>query len=341
MGLPSRRERSGLVLADPIACVLVLALAIAAIVLMADRARLLARIGEDLSHLRTIHGSTVSYAADFEDRAWQLSWRAWQVHWSPDDPAAIGFVPVATDAQSALQQLTYIIRTRGERPEAPNFAGVNLWPYLSYSHLALQDYLGDALPTRLFVSAADRRRAWADDPRGYDAGLYSPNLGVGGYNIRHPYGASFRMGTCFFDNAPVGSRVSPMSTSSVILPTTPSGTISGRPLSDIAHPSQKAFLHDLVARHFGPQQVYHAFPEARLPVLMADGSARVRSFAEANPGADPNNPAGPAPSLTYTPLPIEPPATGPNAGPARPGPQWTRMGLLGRDFGGPEVYPPP
>jgi hypothetical protein len=174
-----------------IVCVGLLALA----QLAADHSRRLGRVGEDLSHLRQIAASTSSYGGDFEDRTWQFSWKAGQVYWSPTDPSAAGFTVQSTDMRAALQQMTFLIRTRGGRSaiEAPNLAQVALWPYMANGHLVLIDYLDLPMPHRVFVSATDPRLPWANDPRGYDMGLYLPNLGVGGYNYRHPYGSSYRM----------------------------------------------------------------------------------------------------------------------------------------------------
>jgi hypothetical protein len=218
---------------------------------------------------------------------------------------------------------------------------VNLafFPYHRFGHITLLQYLGLQPPTRMFVSPADERWRWANDPRGYDEGLYSPNLGTGGHNVVHPYGASYDQGTAFYDQAVLGQRVSMTASTATI--SVPSGhrSLHAHALSSVTHPSQKVFIHDRFARHFGPRQAYHMYPEARGPVLMCDGSACIKAFQEANPGANPNTPAAPAPTLTYQPSAIDPPASGPNVGPVLPGPLWTRMGIQGRDFGGPEVFP--
>jgi hypothetical protein len=106
-------------------------------------------------------------------------------------------------------------------------------------------------------------------------------------------------------------------------------------LTSVRHPSQKALVHDIVARHFG-KPVWHMTLESRTPVLMVDGSAAVRAFAEANRGANPNNPTALAPVIGYQPSPIEP---GPSGILVPMGTLWTRMDIRGRDFGGLDVYP--
>jgi type II secretory pathway pseudopilin PulG len=343
--LPSRASTStrGMTIAETLAAAIVLLIATVVLVPSAEHSRRLSQVGEDLSHLRTIAANTSAYAADFQDKIWQLSWRANQTYWSPGDPSAIDFTPQSTDSGAARQQMTYIIRRRGNRTatEVPNMAATLLFPYTTYSHLALLDFMDVDAPSRVLVSSGDHRWKWANDPRGYDQGLYTPNLGIGGLNARHPYGSSWRLGTCFYDTSPVGWRVAPGSNTGTVILSPNLTTIDGKPLSGVTHPSQKVLLHDLISRHFGPRQAYHMYPEARVPTVMVDSSASIRSYAEANAGANPNQPGAAAPQLTYTPSTIEPPATGANVGPVYPGPLWTRMGLQGRDFGGPEVYPTP
>ena len=75
---------------------------------------------------------------------------------------------------------------------------------------------------------------------------------------------------------------------------------------------------------------------SKLPPLMCDGAASVRALSEAKCGADPDYPASAPPQLPYAPNVIEPsnPSFSYYAGVL-----WTRMGLAGRDFGGPDVFP--
>jgi hypothetical protein len=235
--------------------------------------------------------------------------------------------------------MAYIIRRNGAGQTFPTLASLNLFPYLANSHLVLAEYLGLHLPARLFVSAEDRNRGrWVEDPAGYDAGRYVPNLGVGGDNRRHPYGATFRIGACFIDGNPPGLRVAPTSSSTGTVLIPGGSHFFGQPLTSILYPSQKVIAFDQFARHFGPRVMFSTFSEARQPLLSADGSASIRSAADANPGADPNNTASNPPEvfMQYVPTAIDPPPIpGLSIAPGRF--MWTRRGLLGRDFGGPVV----
>jgi hypothetical protein len=342
----SSHPKRGFILIDAASALTTVLAVLCVLTVLAAEGRRLGMLGEDISHLRTIYTHTSAYAADYEDKVWQLSWRANQTNWDPSDPNAVGFSVQAGDAAAALQQTTYLIRRLGDRTpsEMPNLASLSLLPYFIYGNLSLLDYTGDAAPSRLFVSAADARRRWADDPRGYDQGLYTPHLGTGGQNARHPYAATFRMGSAFFDNSSIPNRLAPAASTATYVHVAASLVAYGRPLTDVHHPSQKLFLNDMVTRHFGPRMPYYMMPESRLTALMCDGTASVRAFwKDANLGANPNSPwsTNPPQTMIYSPSAIEPPATPPNTGSVYPGPLWTRMDLQGRDFGGREVYPPP
>jgi hypothetical protein len=321
-------RRRGFALPELLALVIVIAIALAVALLASDPSRRLARVGEDLSHLRQIAAGTASYGNDFEDQIWGLSWH--RLMPPPNTPYPdLNFFN--SDFDAATKQMIYLIRVRGGRTPGETPVISNLFPYASYSHVVLIDYLDHPMPSRMLVSSADERWKWANDPRGYDMGLYTPNLGTGFTGYRHPYSSSFRIGLGFHDVSPQGGRAYPTSTNSLLIPG--GALIRQKQLATVAHPGQKVLMHDVVARHFG-RPVWHMDAQARVPVLMVDGSAAVRSFAEANLGANPNTNS--ASLLSYQPSPIEPPA-GPGATSYHHGPLWTKRQLLGRDFGGSDV----
>jgi hypothetical protein len=314
----------------------VIALALAITSIGADHSRRLARCGEDLSHFRQIFGATASYAADFSDRMWHFSWSEGATGSSYPDLAT-----ASDQYQAASFQMVDIIRRRTGRTTFPPLPGNPLMSIVC-SHVVLQDYLGAAMPGRMFVAAGDPRLSWANDPLGYDAGLYVPNFGTSvtpNQVWRHPYGGSFRPSYSFIDVSPLGSRIFPYFTTELVyyLPGTNGTRFGGRSFSEVSYPSRKVLLQDQISRYFGRPQWY-SDPTSRMPVLMSDGAAAVRAWSEANPGANPNSPAAGTPTQQYAPSVIDPPAASP--------PQvypvstlWTRMMLQGRDFGGPPVYP--
>src|SRR5262249_39341747 len=147
-----------------------------------------------------------------------FSWKA--KSWngiSTADPDATGMnsAGVTVDNQAACNQMVYIIRKRGDRPTFPIIPGTGggLFPFVTYSHLVLQDYLSQNLPDPMVVNPEDTNRSkWGKDPLGYDQGLYQPDLGhstAPSIDWRHPYGASFRVVPSAVDGNPIGTRCGP------------------------------------------------------------------------------------------------------------------------------------
>ncbi len=86
--------------------------------------------------------------------------------------------------------------------------------------------------------------------------------------------------------------------------------------------------------------MHHAYKEARLPILFADGSVRVKATGDSNEGWDPREPGSPLPTTyryrgDWEALPLSGNEEDIVIGHYR----WTRAGLAGRDFGGPEIWP--
>lgn len=298
-----------------------------------ERSRRLARLGDDEAHLRQLASAIHTYAAEFNDGFPTFSWRQGPAPIPPGDPNGTGLFQATGNVHAAMNQMVYLMRTVAGRPEMP--ASANFIPHVSYSYLVLAQHAHLKLPTRSVVSSANHHRnLWANDPHGYDQGLYSPSLGTGLPGLRHPYTSDFRVPAAFWNGSPDGNLVMPSSHTNIYV--IPSAAMLGpQPLSSVAFPSSKVMLSDYIARHFGPRLPYATAAEARLPQLMADGSVAVKSAGDANPGCNPNN--GDPIAIPFSPSAIDPPATGANAG-LMPGRFfWTRRGLSGRDYNGPEV----
>lgn len=322
-----------------LAAVLVVSLLLAAALLISTSdSRRLARLGQDLTHLRAIGSSTAAYSADSADLFPTFSWRAGQVYQTqyPDLSNA------PTDTQAAANQMVYILRTRAGRPDMPSIQA--FIPHISYSHLVLADYAAQKFPWTAAISSADtHRQKWASDPACFDQGCFLPNQPdplSSPLNKRWPYSASFSPTLAFFDQSEPQNRIQNQGSYSLYL--VPSGTfLRGVQMTQVRYPSHKVMVHDSNARHFGPRQPYATHDEARLPLLMADGSVPVRAAAESNNGWVPQSPSSPSSlQFTYDPLarPWEPqPITSPGGDFVRGRFRYTRQAILGRDFGGPEI----
>jgi prepilin-type N-terminal cleavage/methylation domain-containing protein len=337
-------RRNGFTLIELLVVIAIIALLISILLPALGQARKTARLAKGTANLKQMNVATHSYTADFQDRIWGFTWKGGPGTRLPidtTDPAATGMTSPATDDnQAARYQMAYIIRKGGDRDpgDFPTLGALNLFPHLTYSHLVLQDYLSQKLPDPMVLNPEDGDRIkWGADPRGYDAGLYQPNLGVGGDNKRHPYGASYRIVPASIDANPFGSRLEPGPTTGTVL-IYGNSKYGNRKLANVASPSNKVHMYDTFGRHFGQfnQYQYVGYEQCRQPYAFFDSSVRVKINRDGNEGCNPNSATGALVSMTYSPAPIEPPAiTGaPNA---KGYVVWTKGGLQGNDFGGNEV----
>lgn len=327
------KSRRAYALVDLVMLLVIVTAAAALLVLTTSRTRKLSSLGESLGNLRQFTTGMTSYAADNADAVYSYTWRA-GVAYPSQYPDLRG--PHSDDLTAAASQAVDILRRRADRPDLPRPSG--WFPHPLYSHLVLADYLGVALPMRFAISPEDSQRlAWANDPAGFQQGRYQPQ--PSGSEMRWPYSSSYEMGAAFYSE---NWAVNP---NSYITNSTSHSTwlITGSPFvirrtAQVAFPSQKAFMWDSVQRHFGSRQVYFMYPEARIPIVFADGSARVRASQTANLGFDPSRYSAAFPlTLQYQPQAWEPqvPAGAGSSVTARY--RFTRAGLLGRDFDGDEV----
>jgi prepilin-type N-terminal cleavage/methylation domain-containing protein len=338
--MKSRNPRA-FTLIELLVVIAIIALLIGILLPALGEARRSARLAKGMANLRSLVTASVSYGSEFKDTAFSFSWKGNKPPpIDTSDPSASGLTNATTDNQAACNQMVWLIRSRGDRPDMPIIPGGpgGLFPYLTYSHLVLQDYLSQKLPDKSVINPEDKyREQWSGDPLGYDAGLYSPNLGVGGANKRHPYGASYRLIPASYDKNIAGQRVGP-GTDSAHVTLSMTGQFGNRKLSEVANPSQKVYLFDTFGRHFGKFNYtqWQGLRSSRQPLACFDSSVVTRPNSECNEGANPNAPLATAPDITYVPAEIEPPGPGtPVLG--KPYFFFTRGGLQGVDFKGSEV----
>ncbi|MFG0283251.1 MAG: hypothetical protein ACF8R7_02420 [Phycisphaerales bacterium JB039] len=322
--------RTGFACRDLLGSLAVALVALALLASAAQRMRQQSISASSLSQLRWIAGITSSYAADNADRYWNFSWTAGAT------PSAYPDLQTAsTDLIAAANQAIDILRRRG-RPDMPR--PIAWIPHVLYSHLPLIDYLDRDIPDFNFVSPADANRlAWARDPAGFDAGAFLPlQPAPSATEKRWPYSASFEQPPAFYDQSDIGSRIMPGATQAQY--SIPSTAVLGAwRISDVAYPGRKAHIFDAAQRDLGASDRFFADEGADVPIAFADGSAGVRASRDANGGWKPNRPTDPTPSrFAYEPAAWDPQGT--TAGEILLGHyRWTRGGIFGRDFGGPEI----
>jgi type II secretory pathway pseudopilin PulG len=331
-----RHARTAYALLELVIAIGVLLVIAAILAVAADGTRRRGRLAGSIENLRQYATAYHAYTHDSMDRIATFSWRA---------GVNYGFGGVAAnDQQAAANQAVDIIRRLGNRPE---LGTINSWiPHLLYNHLVLADYMGDELPMRWAVSPGDLPRlAWQRDPRRFtelSVNSRPASPGSGSAAARWPYSSSYEIPPAFFtpDQAEGAVQTVTQANTHNTYFVPGNAPFGRRTMSEIAFPSQKAMTYEGVQRFFGPRQAFFAYEEARIPVLMADGSAGIRTTDFCNRGFQPNTPSSPSPTaFTYQPdLGFEPATlSGQQSDVVTGHMRWTRRGLGGRDFGGPEA----
>lgn len=326
--------RRGFALGDAVSLIVVLVVMASVLVAASHGARREARLAGEFAKLRRIAAYTESYAADFQDHFWGLSWQAGE---SPSKYQDLKFAN--TDKDAAGNQVIDLLRRYGRKDmlKLPGW-----FPYVLYSHLPLADWMGGGIPLFDFVSESDRHRwNWANDPKAFDAGAFLPYQPQPmPINQRWPYSSSFELNFGAWEQSPAGSRVYQQGTSTYMYFVPNSSNLGATLRSPLRYPSQKSLIHASNDFHSRRKGLAAFLPEARVPLAANDGSVSMRTIADCNPGWQPNNPESPNPTLM-----ILDPAARPWEPPTVTGfpvivdgmLRYTRGYLEGRDFGGPEV----
>lgn len=284
---PGSGCRRGLVLGEVLVLMAMLAiLGMLALVVLGDGRRA-ARLGQCQANLRFFAMMTPTYAADNGDRMWGYSWAINQ----PENPFG-----VASSTQQAHSDQAVWIMHRIGGGFGPGLTRIVSWvPHVLYSSLPLLDYSGAKLPDIQQACPGDVNRfKWNRDPAGFVSGTYVPNPFAStiphAEERRWAFSSSYQIGPAWWDQSPVGQRISNGGAFNTWL--IPSGATFGQPrLADVAHPSQKAITFEDFSYHYGQgRQAYSGYPEARISMLMADGNVVVRSTSDANRAWNPNSP---------------------------------------------------
>lgn len=311
---PSPRAARAITLLETVVLIAVASLLLAMLAAAAAESRRHASLTQSFSNLQQFAAGTTTYAADWQDRVWSFT----------------------DTAESPTQGVAIINSQLDGRPEVGPVSNI-YWPY--YSHLVLLDHLGARLFAPWIVSPEDDvLQAAQQDPDGWPFDTERPPGSSGLF----PYRSSYELGAAF--TAPDARQGTVSTTDQHGLPHnrwyTPDGPYGNRFLHEVAFPSQKAMVYERQQRFFGPRHMFFMYPEARVPILFADGAASTRRTAESNWGFRPNSPIFSAPTLvSYQPNELwEAPALNGQAAETILGHyRWTHGGLKGRDFGAPEI----
>lgn len=312
------------------------ALAIAAALVLATTAgaRKRAQLAAAQSQLRWIAGVTSSYAADFEDGMWGLSWKAGVVY-----PFGGGTAIESTDLRANAMQAIDLLHRRAGRPDMQ--IPSSWYTAAMYSHLPLLDYLDRDAPDLSFVSPGDKHRLnWTKDPQNlHDEGFWLPYQEEPTVDAkRWPYSSSFQTPPAIVSAPVQGSDAVSQGSEHRHYNTPGAATFQGCSLASVVYPAQKVLVHESSSWYTGGEFRYYADPRASVNVLAVDGSARLLPTAGTNHGWRPGYPTSSGHTLfNYHARVWEGPPL--PAGESRMIGRYrfTRGGLAGRDFGGPEV----
>ncbi|MDX2148161.1 MAG: prepilin-type N-terminal cleavage/methylation domain-containing protein [Planctomycetota bacterium] len=330
-------HRRGFTLAELLVGLLVVSVLAALAGVWTSRTRSMGSLGVTMANLRQFGAWNLSYAADHNDVFGTFSWKA-NVEQSTQYPDLRG--PFANGQDAAGAQAIDIIRRLAGESVSSTPRPSNWIPHILYQHLVLLDHAGERLPSFSAISPEDANRLdWANDPAGFRRGVFGPRQpSPDGVNWRWIFSSSYETSLSFCQSGDA-TGVSQSSTHNTY--TFQSGTVDfiQRRLSEVAFASRKAHMWDTYQRHLGARVAYFASDEARVPVLFVDGHVAVRATTDANRGWNPTTPTSPAvTSFVYQPASWEPPVPPPGGSATYAGRyRWTRRGINGRDFDGPEV----
>lgn len=348
-----RNKRVGFTLIELLVVIAIIALLIGILLPALGEARKAGRQTIDQANVQQLGRATHSYAADYLNRQFSFTTtaRSYQLLSYPD---LQGLANTTNPIQAAAAQAVDIIRRRTGRDT--DFDGTdyipNWIPHVLYSHLILQDYLAQQLPSKLVVSPADRNRLlWQQDPKGFE-NPSNPLPAPAGRENRWPYSSSYETVSFSYSNDRCDGTIGGVTqgpthrTYQTVNPENFSATIGRRSLADVQFPDKKVELFDSVSRYYGKQQFYYLYPDAVTLNLFYDGHVAFKKTGlpynkggkrfDANDGVNPQTPFSQFPMIVnYTPEASWEPVRGADTTYSAPGFQrWTRGGLKGIDFDG-------
>ncbi len=333
---PGRSGQSGWVsrgftIVEAVVVCVVVVLVCAMALSSGQHARKQAGLTGSLANLKKIGEVTGNYAADFQDHLWSFTWN------EDYQPSQYADLQNGDNLQATSHQAVDIVRRRFSEDTLRFSARMGQY---DLSTLVLADYLDESVPMEWVVSPGDELRlAWQADPDN------PPDLNEQGGEawaaMFAGFGSSYKLMPAFFapdERTPEGNTISQYRGSHKLTIIPARMAYGGRRVTEVSSPSAKVHMAESASFFSGPRVTYYLLPQARVPVLMADGAASARTSGDANDSFVPNNPDSPSTSTTdYHPNPVYDPPTiggGDRDFSVETHYKWTRRGLRGIDFSG-------
>ncbi len=346
---PGLSARNAFTLIELLVVIAIVAILIAITLPALFHARKAGRLTQCQSNFRSFGTGIASYATDNADRLLSFTWQ-------PDEgpyPTPYADLQASTrnPGTAISRQATHLIRATSGFENWPG--NTNWFPAINYVNLVLEAYLGTRLDQsfvcpehRLLLYGkhelrqSDHESRWENLPEGpmnianWGMGSsYSPTVGM--YTNDHAldrlvYGLS----NDWYSNWIWGPRSASFK------------CIGRRRLHEVSFTSNKIAMWEHADRHVGKSGLFFLYETSRQPYLFFDGSVRMYTTRDINPGSDPRFPergglvqfvtAGPALNedarFEANFLPGDMNVAFPSRGVT------TRMGLKGIDVGGDEVF---
>lgn len=326
------RRTRGFTLIELLVVIAIIALLIGILLPALGEARRVARLAICMGRLQQLSTGYQSYGADFKERLASFTWEPKKNYseW-PDLNNA------ASWTQAAGNQLVDILRRRADRTDL--MPDPSRLPHRHYSHVVVNDYLSTILPEKIMACPEDKTLLrWQAEPKNLmDPVPLDFNTNFGKY---WAYSSSYQIVPAAW-SPDQGDTVSQYPQDHNLFWVSGINAKWGkRKWSDIFYPGNKVAVFEFISRH-NKKPLYHAYPNAIVPLLMWDGSVGARRTSDANRGFVPTTPTqATATQYVYAPLLLgfEPPtASGATTDPVIGYYRWTRGGLKGVDFGGKEI----
>ncbi|HED54133.1 MAG TPA: prepilin-type N-terminal cleavage/methylation domain-containing protein [Phycisphaerales bacterium] len=364
--MTKHRKRTGFTLIELLVVIAIIALLISILLPSLGTARKQGQMMISLSNLRQHGVAMEGYGSENDSRAYAFSWKPGKLPQTTNTDLALeckNLNPNADTRAAVLQQLDIVSRRYKHQKLTPQVstAPVNHIPHVLYTHLVLNDYIGEQLPSEMVISPGDKARnywqknmdEYLDDPQ---ASPFPPPSNATNFRDlwRWAFSSSYTTISAHYSpdygssaaNSPWPLTVERGNNQNTYRVPNRPNVMGRRRLDEVAQPGNKVILYEPYQRFSGTQDQWFGFEDSKVPMLFYDGHAATNKTGDSNFGYSPNNPANGAnnpdePSRTYFYSPLkkwDPPGAVRTRLPVYY--DQTRLGIQGVDYGGDPIAKP-